>query len=439
MSKTLRLDAAIEDLKSQRADIEGKLATLYQAMSIVRLDYDEDQPRDESGRWASGGGGGGIAKAERGLTGAGSSSPPKSSTGPSKGLKEIGERLGRDFKHTGMPDKPEKYFNTDKPGTKMVPVDKLLTIRARSKGIENAEKHMMKAYEGEGGKRDPISVSLNPDGTYSVEDGNSTTAIARKHGWKEIPVEVVPQSDKGKTAFKEHKIQSALDDIKDLQNDGKLPKDVSLEKHREIAEKELEKHNASLEKFRSNLQKVTGVEFMGRTKELDSALGKVVRKPKYGTVDKLQDLTGVRTVTSSVKQSKEVAARLAKEYNVPAKNIEEKLTPEQVREGGYRAIHMIVRDHDGLEKEVQIQTERQRAFQKWSHDVYKPQTAEQEAAVGTESKPGPHRKEALAYGDAVSLHFYQRDLGEESQMPPEPHPVIAKVFGVPTEVSPSRR
>jgi ppGpp synthetase/RelA/SpoT-type nucleotidyltranferase len=157
-----------------------------------------------------------------------------------------------------------------------------------------------------------------------------------------------------------------------------------------------------------------------------------VRKPKYGTVDKLQDLTGVRTVTKSVQDSKRIADQLAKEY--PGSVVEPKLEPKEVAAGGYRAIHMIIRDHDGLEKEIQIQTERQRAFQEWSHDVYKPQNEAQTEAVGTEKEPGPFRAEALAYGEAVSLYFYNKDQGRDSVVPPRPHPHVMKVFGVPKDV-----
>lgn len=86
-----------------------------------------------------------------------------------------------------LPDDPWGYFNRV-PGSVLVPVSKLKTIRARPGGIERAETHMAKAHDGTGPKRDPIKVRKLDDGDYEVVDGNSTSAIARKHGWKQIPV-----------------------------------------------------------------------------------------------------------------------------------------------------------------------------------------------------------------------------------------------------------
>jgi hypothetical protein len=92
-----------------------------------------------------------------------------------------------------LPEDPWKYFNKV-PGTIMVPVKELETIRARPTGIENAVKYMAMAYNGTGKKRNPISVSKTSGG-WRVEDGNSTTAIARQMGWKFIPaVPVNPEA-----------------------------------------------------------------------------------------------------------------------------------------------------------------------------------------------------------------------------------------------------
>lgn len=41
------------------------------------------------------------------------------------------------------------------------------------------------------GRRDPLRVRSNSDGTYSVIDGNATTAVAKILGWKELPVHIV--------------------------------------------------------------------------------------------------------------------------------------------------------------------------------------------------------------------------------------------------------
>lgn len=84
-----------------------------------------------------------------------------------------------------LPDDPWRYFKKVS-GAILVPVSKLQTTRARPKGIKNAAKYMRLAYDGKMEKRKPISLTKNKDGTYTVNDGNSTTANARRAGWKNI-------------------------------------------------------------------------------------------------------------------------------------------------------------------------------------------------------------------------------------------------------------
>jgi hypothetical protein len=88
-------------------------------------------------------------------------------------------------------DDPDKYFHTE--GATMVPVEKLHQTRARPEGIGNAVQRMAAAYRGEYGKRGPIHVQEQDDGSFLVLDGNSTTTIATAAGWKHIPALVVPK------------------------------------------------------------------------------------------------------------------------------------------------------------------------------------------------------------------------------------------------------
>ncbi len=50
---------------------------------------------------------------------------------------------------------------------------------------------MHKAYEGSGGKRGPVTLQPKGGGGYKVLDGNSTVAIAKKNGWKNIPANIL--------------------------------------------------------------------------------------------------------------------------------------------------------------------------------------------------------------------------------------------------------
>lgn len=84
-----------------------------------------------------------------------------------------------------LPDEPMRYFK-DTPGSVLLPVARLVPIRARVTGIENAAKYMRAAYDSRMERRKPLSVAKRPDGLYSVCEGNSTFANAKRSGWKNV-------------------------------------------------------------------------------------------------------------------------------------------------------------------------------------------------------------------------------------------------------------
>jgi ppGpp synthetase/RelA/SpoT-type nucleotidyltranferase len=88
-----------------------------------------------------------------------------------------------------LPERHDKYFNTK--GSTTVKMEQLVTIRARPEGITHAKELMIKSFNEGGSKRDPISVRENKNGTYTVLDGNSTTAVARDQNWRKMPVRIV--------------------------------------------------------------------------------------------------------------------------------------------------------------------------------------------------------------------------------------------------------
>lgn len=117
--------------------------------------------------------------------------------------KEMGiPQAGVEQMQTGnpLPEQGSKYFNTSTAGLKAkygnvnvqeVDLDKIQPVRARPEGIANAKPLMIKAGQGTGGKRDPITLIRQPGGGYRVYDGNSTYAIAKEAGWGKIPAIVV--------------------------------------------------------------------------------------------------------------------------------------------------------------------------------------------------------------------------------------------------------
>lgn len=83
--------------------------------------------------------------------------------------------------------------------TKVVPLSKLvstkneLSDRAFLAGMkddprQNAVDHMLAAAKGSEGRRAPLSVAANPDGTYTIIDGNATVQALMLAGWTEVPV-----------------------------------------------------------------------------------------------------------------------------------------------------------------------------------------------------------------------------------------------------------
>lgn len=79
-----------------------------------------------------------------------------------------------------------RYFKKPE-GTVDVSIDNLRPTHAQASGVENANRYMEEAYSGARGKREPLSLRDNGDGTYDVLDGNSTYANALASGWKELP------------------------------------------------------------------------------------------------------------------------------------------------------------------------------------------------------------------------------------------------------------
>ena len=88
-------------------------------------------------------------------------------------------------------DDLDRYFKRT-PNSVEVPLSLLTPIRAREKGVANANRFMWLAYWGATQRRKPISLQPNPEGSgdYMILDGNSTYANARMSGWDSILAEI---------------------------------------------------------------------------------------------------------------------------------------------------------------------------------------------------------------------------------------------------------
>lgn len=316
-----------------------------------------------------------------------------------------------------LPDDPFKYFHKT-PDAKLIPVSALRTIRARPEGIANAAKHMAKAFNGEGDKRKPVSLKDNGDGTYTVVDGNSTTAMARQHNWKNIVATVEPADKQDGPRDADAQVAVDIPGFEALVQDGKLAKDVSAAEHVRIAKDFLGKHAKALQSSLDRLKKVMpeGAKIQGRTKEVKSALGKLVRKPKYQRVDRLQDGTGMRVIVKDARSLDDAINTLKKNYKVVESD--DYITQPQGGDSGlgYRSFHAII-EEDGLQKEIQLRTENQHKHGEWCHDVYKPVTPKQEEGMKR------YGEVISKYARDVGAHFAALDNGRSAEPPPCPEPV----------------
>lgn len=106
-----------------------------------------------------------------------------------------------------LPEGHGQYFNVDKADA-IVDMGKIKNLRQRPEGVENANRFMNGARLGKLPKRDPLKVVKNEDGTFTVADGNSTFANAKRAGWSSLPVKFVDQAfleaEQAKTLFKEN-------------------------------------------------------------------------------------------------------------------------------------------------------------------------------------------------------------------------------------------
>lgn len=347
------------------------------------------------------------------------------------------KRDGKRASPAHLPDHPERYFKSHSQSVK-IPVAALQTTRARAKGLKNAVGRMARAYNGEGPRRKPISVKDNNDGTYTVLDGNSTTAIARQHGWKHVHAVVAPHGTH-EPAHHEPAPPSAssvaphvsstgkprdIPGLREVVKAGKLAPGKNLSDHVRIAHHFLEKHQENLKGSLDKLKSVMpeGVHIQGRVKDVRSALGKLVRKPKYGTVEKLQDGTGMRVIAPDTKTLDDSIKALKSSYKIVAEDDYEH-QPLGGDEGlGYRSFHAVIEDGDGLQKEVQLRTPNQNAHADWCHDVYKPVTPEQDSAMKENAAT------IAQYARSMGDYFYSVDSGKKGSGKPDCPPAVQQYF-----------
>jgi len=111
------------------------------------------------------------------------------------------EKLTDKIKRYNLPEVHSDYFDFPN-GTQLVPLNKLVSKKKNpEKSIDNALGFMKRAASGDQKKRAPIQVRKKGD-QYIIKDGNATTEVAKRSGWKKIPVIVAAASSAPKKSQK---------------------------------------------------------------------------------------------------------------------------------------------------------------------------------------------------------------------------------------------
>ncbi len=128
---------------------------------------------------------------------AGSDCPPEQAA-------KTPEKLTNKIKRYNLPEVHADYFEFPD-GTQLVAIDKLQPGKKNpEKRIENALALMKRAAGADHTKRGPIQVTKK-GATYLIKDGHATTEVARRSGWKKIPVIVSSPALKSKKTRKQAK------------------------------------------------------------------------------------------------------------------------------------------------------------------------------------------------------------------------------------------
>jgi ppGpp synthetase/RelA/SpoT-type nucleotidyltranferase len=239
--------------------------------------------------------------------------------------------------------------------------------------------------------------------------------IKTRRGWVRIP-----KGSKKKSPEAE-KISSAVSGLKKAVEAGKLKKGMSLGQHIKKSKQVQKKHAQNFDKLMSKMKELApGAEVQGRVKKLESVMGKMLRKPdKYKEAGDLQDVTGTRVIHDTPDQVLATVGRIKDEFEV----VDEDDYITKPKSDGYMSYHMIIKDKDGLEKEVQVRTKNQNRMGDWAHDIYKPQTPEQEKAV-------QEARDVLEdYATKLWKWYEKKDRGEDPGPEPDCPEIAKKSFG----------
>lgn len=149
-----------------------------------------------------------------------------------------------------------------------------------------------------------------------------------------------------------------------------------------------------------------------RVKKRYNMLEKLNRKPdKYKTLEDLTDVGGARLQFDSMWDAQASLPYVEALFDIVPDSKEDYTTSPN---GGYRAVHYLVRNPDGTTSELQVRTKNQTKFGDWAHDFYKTPTEEMSGWVE------PNRQQLTQYMEELGDYYYYLDVGMVAEPIPCP-------------------
>lgn len=166
--------------------------------------------------------------------------------------------------------------------------------------------------------------------------------------------------------------------------------------------------------WQEGLVKAGAKVFSGRLKDEGSLFNKMQSKFKDRSLNSVGDVIGSRAVCNDLKSLQSVVDHIYKNFDV----LEHDDSVEQSqRANGYRAHHFTIKGSDGKLVELQVKTQNQKHWAKYTHDrIYKSKDPEIIA----------HSDQINAYTKALSDHIHELDKGNNPGKAPEPPEILKR-------------
>lgn len=257
-----------------------------------------------------------------------------------------------------LPERHEDYFNTK--GASKLPISNLRSSKSdeeNKQGGSNGPKRMAAAAQGRLGKRQPIKVHVNEDGTHTVVDGNGTFTTVKQHDWKHIPAHVVQPHETPDEIMQAG--TEAVEHLKTWLNKGSGICDQMG--HRTMTAPPDKTPN-------DEYAKPGGMLFIAPMKTMESSERKV-RDEYEGDWSRLKDAARCTVAVDTVEEMRSVITKLHASGMVIAQPPKDRYAngPTPL---GYRDVNMIIRAPNGHLTEVQVNTKAMMVAKNDGHKAY---------------------------------------------------------------------